>query len=84
MAKLTSKERKALPAKDFGLPKSKGYPMPDKAHARLAKSGASRAERVGNISKSTEGKIDAKADRKLGGHSNVRNPSTHMDKLKHC
>lgn len=49
--------------------KSKGstaYPMGDKKHARLAKSGASRAFNVGNISKATEKKIDAKADKKLG------------------
>ena len=69
MAKLTTKERKKLPSKDFGAPGKKAYPMPDKNHARLAKSGASRAERVGNISKATEKKIDAKADKKLEGHT---------------
>ncbi len=77
MAKLSAASRKALPKKDFGLPAKKGehgenkagrgaYPMPDKKHARLAKAMASRAERVGNISKAQERKIDAKADRKLG------------------
>lgn len=35
MAKLTSKERKAIPAKDFALP-GRRYPVEDKAHARNA------------------------------------------------
>jgi hypothetical protein len=58
MVALTSKGRKA------GA--SSGYPMPDKKHAGLAKSGASHAYHVGNISKATENKIDAKANRVLG------------------
>lgn len=45
------------------------YPMPDKKHARLAKSGASHAEHVGNISASQRAKIDARADRILHGYS---------------
>lgn len=41
MAVLSSKQRKALPKKDFALPGKKkggkgGYPIPDKAHARNA------------------------------------------------
>lgn len=35
MAKLTGKERSALPAKDFALPSGR-YPIEDKAHARNA------------------------------------------------
>lgn len=66
MAKLTAKKRKEIPAKEFGLPKSRKYPMEDKGHARAAKSRASEMEHKGKISKSTEAKIDAKADRKLG------------------
>ncbi len=66
MAKLSTTFRKKEPKSDFGLPDKRAYPMPDKKHARLAKSGASRAEHVGNISKAQEAKIDAKADRKLG------------------
>lgn len=52
MAKLSSAARKDIPASKFGLPskaktakgKSKpgSYPMPDKAHARLAKAFATR------------------------------------------
>ena len=66
MAKLTTKARNKLPAKDFGEPGKRAYPMPDKAHARNAKARASEMEKKGRISKSTEAKIDAKADRKLG------------------
>jgi hypothetical protein len=65
MAKLTTRKRKSLPKKDFGLPGKKAYPMPDKEHARLAKSGASRAERIGNITSAQKKKIDAKANRIL-------------------
>ncbi|HUO89144.1 MAG TPA: hypothetical protein VMU08_08215 [Rhizomicrobium sp.] len=56
----------ALTAKGRRAKASSGYPMPDKKHARLAKSGASHAYHVGNISKATERRIDAKADRILG------------------
>lgn len=66
MAKLTASTRNALSARVFGLPKTREYPMPDKKHARLAKSGASRAERVGNITAAQKAQIDRKADRKLG------------------
>jgi hypothetical protein len=45
MAKLTTAERKKLPAKVFGIPekapKSGSYPMPDKQHAIEAESRAS-------------------------------------------
>lgn len=68
--RLTAKERQKLPDKDFGLPgkgkgpKGKGagsYPMPDKTHARVAKSYAARY-----ASPAERAKIDAKADRILG------------------
>jgi hypothetical protein len=36
MAKLTTKKRKKLPAKDFAEPKERKYPVEDKAHARNA------------------------------------------------
>lgn len=60
MAKLTTKERKALPAKDFAGP-GRSYPIEDKAHARNAKSRAAQ-----NASPALKKKIDAKADRVLG------------------
>lgn len=42
------------------------FPIGDKKHARLALSGATRSERAGNISKSTEAKIKSAARAKLG------------------
>lgn len=67
MAKLTTKGRRALPKKDFGEPGKRAYPMPDKAHAGNAKARASQAVNAGRMSKSTEAKIDAKANRVLKG-----------------
>lgn len=66
MAKLTSARRKRLPKSSFGLPGRRAYPMPDKSHAANAKARASQAVKAGRMSKSTERKIDAKANRKLG------------------
>ncbi len=66
MAKLTTKERKKLPKKEFGEPSKRAYPIPDKAHARAAKSRASEMENKGKLSASEKAKIDAKADRMLG------------------
>jgi hypothetical protein len=36
MAKLTSKERKALPKQDFAIPGKRAYPVNDASHARNA------------------------------------------------
>lgn len=77
MAKISTAERKKLPKKDFGLPgkvDKKGenkagrgaYPIPDKNHARVAKSYASKEEARGKLSPSAKAKIDAKADKILG------------------
>lgn len=35
-ASLTAKERKEIPNKEYGLPKKRKYPMPDKKHVRAA------------------------------------------------
>lgn len=67
MAKLTTKARNKLPLTSFGLPGKRAYPMPDKAHAANAKARASQAVNAGRMSKSTEAKIDAKANRRLRG-----------------
>ena len=65
MARLTAAARKKIPSSKFGLPeKGKGsgsYPMPDKEHAALSKSFASRY-----ASPSQKARIDAKANRILG------------------
>lgn len=66
MADLTSKERRALPAKSFGMPDSKKYPMPDKSHAANAKARATQMVKKGKLSPSSKSKIDAKANAVLG------------------
>lgn len=61
MGKLTTKARKKLPAKDFaGADRS--YPVNDRSHAANAKARASQAVNSGRMSKSTEAKIDRKAN----------------------
>lgn len=66
MAKLTTKARKKIPTKEFGLPGERKYPMPDRVHATNAKSRASQQVKKGNLSKSAEARIDAKANKLLG------------------
>lgn len=82
MAKLTTKQRKSIPKKDFALPARKGaktkwgksgnkagrgaFPINDKAHAEAALRLAPYSEKKGNITKSQEKTIIRKADRKLG------------------
>lgn len=65
MSELTTRKREKLPASDFGLPEERTYPMPDKAHARNAKSRASQQRDQGNLTKAEEARIDRKADRIL-------------------
>lgn len=65
MAKLTTKERKSIPKKEFGLPGEKKYPMPDEAHAANAKVRATQMEKAGKLSSSSKSKIDAKANKIL-------------------
>lgn len=66
MAKLTTKQRKALPAKTFGEPGKRAYPMPDKSHAVNAKARATQQVKAGNLSPSTASKIKSKANKILG------------------
>lgn len=61
MAKLTTKARKKLPAKDFAGA-GRSYPVNDRSHAANAKARASQAVNAGRMSKSTEAKIDRKAN----------------------
>lgn len=71
MAKITSKQRAALPASAFALPKQRKYPVtdgegnPDPEHAANAKA---RAAGTGakNLSSLMQQAIDAKAN-KVGG-----------------
>ncbi len=66
MAKLTPGARKKLPAAKFAGP-DRTYPVPDKSHAANAKARASQAANAGRISKATEKKIDAAANKVLKG-----------------
>ncbi len=78
MGKLTTKQRKALPKSDFGLPGKKGkdgeneagrgaYPLTNHSHDRAAVRDAAHAERVGDITKAQEKEIDRKAHKKDPG-----------------
>jgi hypothetical protein len=67
MSKLTTKARKKLKPKEFALPKSRKYPVDTKNRAANAKARASEMEHKGKISKETEEKIDAKANKVLKG-----------------
>ncbi len=71
MATLTMKKRNKLPKKDFGLPKSEKYPMPDKSHAANAKARATQMVKKGKLSAASKAKIDAKANRILGKKKNT-------------
>jgi hypothetical protein len=64
MAKLTSKARNKLPAKDFAGP-DRSYPVNDRSHAANAKARASQMEKAGKLSPSMKSKIDAKANKVL-------------------
>ena len=75
MAHLDAEDREKLPSKEFGLPEkarskeqkkeSGNYPMPDKAHARNAKSRAAQAQADGRLSKKDQERVDRKADKIL-------------------
>ena len=75
MAELSASKRAKMPAKEFGLPEKArtkdqkketgNYPMPDKAHARNAKSRAAQQHKAGNLTEKELDKIDRKADKIL-------------------
>lgn len=62
MARLTTKARKALPAKTFAGP-GRSFPIPDKIHARAALQDIPRAK---DLTLAQAQKIRAAANRKLG------------------
>ena len=66
MAVLKAKARKKLKKSQFGMPGSRKYPMPDRAHAANAKARATQQAAKGNISSSTKAAIHAKANKVLG------------------
>lgn len=65
MSTLSTNRRKSLPKKEFGLPGSEKYPMPDRRHAANAKARASQQVKKGKLSESSKERIDAKANRVL-------------------
>ena len=65
MAKLTAAARARLPKSAFGKPGSRGYPMPDRAHAANAKGRATQMVKRGKLSAGAAARIRAKADRVL-------------------
>jgi hypothetical protein len=76
MAKLTTKQRAELPARDFGLPEKArsdeakketgNYPIPDKGHAISAKRLAGQQRKSGNLTTDEFERINRKADKVLG------------------
>jgi hypothetical protein len=70
MAELSYSARKRLPSEDFVFPKTKGYPIEDKAHARAALQAAGGARSGKPASSAKKKKIRAAVHRKypdLGG-----------------
>jgi hypothetical protein len=65
MTKLTTKDRNALPTKDFAGP-DRSYPVNNRSHAANAKARASQQYNKGHISLSMEHEIDSKANKILG------------------
>jgi len=75
MAKLTAKQRAAVPAREFGLPEKArtdaakkepgNYPMPDRGHAISAKRLARKQRKAGNLTKDEFERIDRKAHKML-------------------
>jgi len=65
MAELTQKKRRTLKDATFALP-GRRFPIPDKTHAAVAKSYASRMYSKGQLSAGQKAQVDVKADKKLG------------------
>jgi hypothetical protein len=72
MAKLSSAARASLPKSTFALPggtkasKGPSFPIPDKNHARVAKSYAAKEVKSGDITPAQKARVDKMADSKLG------------------
>jgi hypothetical protein len=65
MAKLSTKQRKKLPSKDFAL-SGRRFPINDKAHAIAAERLVGRAEKAGSITAAQAAEVRRKAKAKLG------------------
>jgi len=76
MAKLTTKKRKALSSKSFVFPKTRKFPIEDKAHARDA---LARASHKGG---SVEAKVRAAVHKKYPGIGAKKSASTRKRRAK--
>jgi len=65
VAKLNAKKRDGLKDSEFGLPKSRKYPVDTKARAANAKARATQQVKKGKLSESSKKKIDTKANKVL-------------------
>lgn len=65
MTQLTQAKRSKMPKGAFAGGGT-SFPINDEVHAKLAVGGATRSYNAGNISKSKENSIKAKARKKLG------------------
>lgn len=63
MGSMSAAMRNSLPDSKFGLPGSRKYPIPNRAHAMVAKGGATEMENKGKLSPASAAKIRAKANR---------------------
>lgn len=66
MAVLRAAARNRLLGSKFGLPGRRAYPMPDQAHAAVAKGRATQMVKRGKLSPAAAARIRAKANRLLG------------------
>ena len=66
MAYLTTAHRAKLKGSQFAGP-DRSYPVPDKSHAANAKARATQMVRKGYLTVAEKARIDAKANRVLGG-----------------
>lgn len=63
--KLKAAARNKIPSSKFGMPKSRKYPMEDRAHQIAAKQRATQMVKKGKLSASSAAQIRAKANRLL-------------------
>lgn len=87
MVKLTTKVRKSLSSSEFGMPKSRKYPMNNASHAANSKARATQMVKKGKLSPASKSKIDAKANKILGekkgmSHVSEKRIKDYADKKK--
>jgi hypothetical protein len=73
MAKLTTAARNNMPARGFALPHERKFPVPDAAHAAVAKGRAKQQFNLGKLSHAQLEEVDRKADAKLGEKDDMAN-----------